>query len=183
MVGPANCGWINNAKFSGHYLRPRTHTQRSCARTLLGPINNPLWYIYERQTLQLYHILELRRCVHDQRKYTVELELIKVRCNSNGFIQMDDAFYVEALSELIKIRYNFQNHSLRFWLIRSNPWKPFVLLFLFLRLSLFIRISKQKKDTSSSFKLIAEENWCLTYEMAPTGYKLKKYSNYKQDFQ
>ena len=23
----------NNAKFSGHYVRPRTHTQRLCART------------------------------------------------------------------------------------------------------------------------------------------------------
>ena len=71
----------NNAKFSGHYVRPRSHAQRSCASTMLGPISNPLWNIYDQQTLQLYHILELRRCVHDQREYTVELELIKIRCN------------------------------------------------------------------------------------------------------
>ena len=28
----------NNAKFSGHYVRPRTHAQRSCARTPFAPI-------------------------------------------------------------------------------------------------------------------------------------------------
>ena len=30
----------NNAKFSGHYVRPRMHAQRLCARTPLGPILN-----------------------------------------------------------------------------------------------------------------------------------------------
>ena len=28
----------NNAKFSGHYVRPRMHTQRSCALTTFAPI-------------------------------------------------------------------------------------------------------------------------------------------------
>ena len=27
----------NNAKFSGHYVRPRTHAQRLCAHTPIGP--------------------------------------------------------------------------------------------------------------------------------------------------
>ena len=37
-LGPKEKRKKNNAKFSGHYIRPRMHAQRSFTRTLFAPI-------------------------------------------------------------------------------------------------------------------------------------------------